>query len=184
MSNNKYINAHNLKSLNIENLFGINGTVPHTNGKLDINTLFKKNSKDSEYVFDSDTLLNGVRKRKAKVSETYLNFYRGCCEIITNASNAGITDITYEVPDNVIECVDYSPTECLKFIKEKLTEQHISTCVTSRRKIFITWHNLEEKLAKREEELQKIENINTLNNNLTLSSNENINEYYNKYTNN
>lgn len=187
MSNEKP-NMRDLKSLNIENLFGIGNSKPHTNGKLDINTLFRKKTNNVDYAFDSDILLNSVRKRKSKLSETYANIYKGCCEIITNASNAGVTDIFFEVPENVIECTDYVSHDCLKFIKDKLSNQHISTKILSKKKIFITWHDLEEKMAQREEELKKLEDIDTtrfshLSNGSHLSPNENVNENYDKYTN-
>ncbi len=164
-----------LKSLNIENLFYSGSSKPHTNGKLDINTLFKKKSQDSDFSFDSDILLNGVRKRKNKLSEVYANYYKGCCERVTMASNAGVTDIFYEVPDNIIECTDYVSLDCLKYIKERLRDQYISTKIVSKKKIFITWYDLEEKIAQRDEELKKIEEIGS-------TPDENVNKDYDKYT--
>ena len=168
-------NKREFKGLNIENLFSSKGTMPHTNGKLDINTLFNKTSNDN-YSFDSDILLNGVRKRKHKLTETYADIYKGCCELITTASNTGATDIYYDAPDHVIDCTDYDSLECLKHIKDKLLEQNISTVILSRKKIFITWYDLEEKNIRREEELQKIENIDTTGNFTNSSLNDNT--YY------
>lgn len=185
MSNSKEgrFNAHNLRSINIQNLFGTDINTPCTNGKLDIDTLFKKNTKDTDYQFDSDVLLLGVKRRKKKLLETHTNIYKQCCEIITKASDAGMTDLLFEVPDNVFDCIDYSPHECLKHIRDKLAEQQISCYIKSKKKIFITWHSLEEKLSKREEEMKKIEEINTLNNNNYSSSDKHVNEDYYKYTN-
>lgn len=177
-------NSHKLKSLNIANLFGGDGNAPHTNGKLDINTLFIKKNSVTEFSFDSDILLKGVRKRKLKVTETHANIYKGCCEIVTTASGTGATDIIYEVPDHVIECTDYDPYECLKFIKEKLMEQNISTHILTRKKIFITWHDLEEKINQKEEEIIQLEknSFDYDKHNSNLSSNENVNKYNDKYS--
>ena len=152
-----------LKNFNIENLFSSNESKPYTNGKLDINTLFKNNLQDSNFVFDSDTLLNGVRKRKVKLEDTHIDIFKGCCRTITSANDTGITDIFYEVPENIIECIDYDPKICMKFIKEKLNEHNISSLIIkkSRTKMFITWKDLEKKLAEKEEN-EKTNNINTM----------------------
>lgn len=140
-----------LKSFSIENLFSLNDVKPHTNGKLDINTLFKNNSDNTNNTnieFDSDALLNGIRKRKVKLVDTHAEIFNGCCRTITSANDVGITDIFYDVPENIIECTDYDPKVCMKYIKEKLAEHEISSLIIkkSRTKIFITWKNLEEKL--------------------------------------
>lgn len=163
-------NKHSLKHINIENLFGTDTKTSCTNGKLDINTLFKKPDNDVNFEFDSDVLLKGIRQRKKKLKETYANFYKNCCEIITKASDAGMTDLLFEIPNNVIDCIDYSPYDCLIFIKEKLALQCISSHIKSKRKLFITWYELEKKLYKKNKELEKIENINTLTNKTDCSS--------------
>jgi hypothetical protein len=152
MSSNKKIHIQNLRSINLENLLGNNETSQHTYGKLDLNSLYKT-GKNSEHVFDSEVLLNGVKKKKAKITQTYNDIYKGCCKIIVNACDAGISDIVYEVPEYVLNCLDYDSKECLKFIKQKLLEQNISGLIISSKKIFITWFNLESKLSKQNIEL-------------------------------
>lgn len=147
-----------LKNLNIENLFSSKDCKPQSNGKLDINTLFKNNIDDS-FVFDSDILLNGVRKRKLKLEDTHADIFKGCCRTITSANEAGITDIFYEVPADVIECIDYDPKVCMKYVKDKLNEHNISSLIIekSKTKMFITWKDLEKRLADK----KKLDNINT-----------------------
>lgn len=141
------INPSELEKINIENLFSsANGNRPYTNGRLDINTLFKNKSNNKDFKFDSDFLLNDVRKRKEKLSDTYMNIYKLCCDKIVSANSVGITDIIYEAPHFVPECTLYNTKECLKFIREKLDEEKISCLMLSKTKIFITWHDLEEKI--------------------------------------
>lgn len=141
-------NKCNLANINIENMFGSETKVLCTNGKLDINTLFKYTDDDecTNVEFDPNILLKGINKRKKKLNKTYAEFYKSCCDTIIKASEAGMTDILFEVPTHVIDCTDYVSYDCLVYIKEKLTDQHISTHIKSKKTIFITWHNLEKKL--------------------------------------
>lgn len=156
------MSRNNLKSLNIENLFTTGTNKPHTNGKLDVNTLFKNNPQNSEFTFSADSLLNGVRKRRTQLENTHDDIFKGCWSIISSANEAGLTDIIYEVPQNVVECTDYDSLECLKFIKKKLFDERISTHIIpkSRTKIFITWKDIEQKLKERDEEIARLESIN------------------------
>lgn len=144
---NKVNNEDHLKNLNIETFFSSKDTKPHSNGKLDINTLFSSNS-DNNFVFDADLLLEGSRRRKNKLDETQETIFKSCCRTIMTANESGITDIFYDVPEHIIECVDYDPKICLKFLKEKLSEHKIDSLIIkkSKTKIFITWNDLENKL--------------------------------------
>jgi len=146
------IDSRELEKLNIENLFSTSDdTKPYTNGKLDIDTLFGKNSRDDKnFTFDSQILLNGVKKRRQKLKEYCSDTYKTCCETIISANNSGLTDIIFEVPEIVPDCLDYKPLECLKYIENKLKEQKISDIILSPTKIFITWNNLESKIKEAE----------------------------------
>lgn len=165
MSNNNAnnIGTKNLKYLNIENLFSNGPSKPLTNGKLDIETLFEKKSNKNENKFDSDMLLNGSRKRKIKLEDTYSDIYKSCCDIIKSANDSGITDVFYQVPQHIVECPDYDSFDCMIYIKKKLLDEKISSFILPKSKIkmFITWANLEKKLSQRNENLNKIENLNT-----------------------
>ena len=139
-------NKNQLKDLNIEALFSSKDSKPHSDGNLDIKTLFS--SGDDNFIFDSNLLLDNSRKRKAKLEETHLNIFKGCCKTIMSANESGITDIFYDVPENVIECIDYDPKICTKYVREKLLEHNINSLIMtkSKTKIFITWKDLEEKI--------------------------------------
>ena len=137
-----------LEQLNIENLFtGKHGMKPYTNGKLDINTLFRKNIGGSNDVpFNAQVLLEGVKKKKQKIRECYENIYKNCCDTIMSANKVGLTDIIFEIPNNVPECMEYKPIDCIKNIQIKLREQKISCFILSLFRIFISWNDFEEQI--------------------------------------
>lgn len=160
MSKSQRIDFGELRKLNIGNLFETNdGSKPYLNGNLDINTLFTKNTTDlKDFSFDSQNLLDGIKKRRKKTDDYYMETYRTCCATISSANDSGLVDILFDVPDYVPECIDYKPKKCLNFIREKLEEQKISSLILSESRIFITWSNLEEKLLASEKEINENNN--------------------------
>ncbi len=156
-------NNSSLKNFNIENLFSGSVSKPHTNGKLDINTLFKNNIQDADFVADPDVLLNGARQRKLKLEDVHEDIFRGCWRAIIEANSSGLIDIFYDVPENIIECIDYDSKNCMKYIKSKLSEQCIQSLIISKSKtqMFITWEDLEKRLIEKEKK-QNYSDINTL----------------------
>jgi len=167
MSNKNSINYNELQKLNIENLFSSKaGNKPHTNGKLDINTLFKKCEKiNNKFVFDSEVLLESIKLKKQKIADCHLSIFKTCCESIITANSSGITDIIHEIPEHVPDVLDFDAKKCLSFIKDKLQEQKISCLILTQTRIFITWNNLEEKInAVKDEKSSSEENISNDNN--------------------
>lgn len=144
----KHVDKKELEKLNIENLFATDDNrLSHCNGNLDINTLFGDIVKIENYEFDSQILLDGIFKKRQKLNECYTQSYKNCCETIISANNVGLTDIIYDVPKFMPDCIDYVSLNCLKFIEKKLHEQKISILPLSQTKMFITWINLEEKIT-------------------------------------
>lgn len=144
-----------MNNLNIESLFcggegrsrGGSGELErkggvHTNGRLDINTLFKKKD-PPKYAFSSKLLLRTIYNRRKVLDKCYGEIYEKCCESIVSANNAGLTDIVYEVTEFVPECSDYSSEDCLLLIQEKMKDEMIPTWIMPPNKIFISWFNLE-----------------------------------------
>jgi hypothetical protein len=135
---------HNLRNINIENLFSTEQSIPHTNGKLDINTLFASKAR-KDFTVDPKILLNGGIKRKRTLEECYINIYKACWETIVQADKSGITDIIFEVPEP-ISCIGYSSTECLNIIEKNLmavSNNGIKCNPLNDKRIFITWHGIE-----------------------------------------
>ena len=152
----KSFNFKGLEKLNTQTLFCNGNNIPHTNGKLDIETLFQKKSINiKDYSFDSTILLNGIKQRKERLQEYYINMYKSCCDAITSANKSGITDILHAVPESVSEILDYDSLECMQYIKNKLNEQKISSTIWDKNKLFITWASLEKKINNERELLSK-----------------------------
>lgn len=157
MSNKISIDPRELEKLNIENLFSNqDGSKPHTDGKLDINTLFKNSKKEKDFTFDSHLLLSNVKKKKQKLKECYFEIYKNCCETILSADKSGITDIIYEIPHDIPECLDYQPADCLISLKNKLKKEDMSCLILNKFRLFISWKRLEYKI---EDELSSEEHI-------------------------
>lgn len=135
-----------MDKINIENLFANGENDFYISGSLDVFTLFSKEEKNKEYNFNSNVLLDCVRKRRQKMKEYCDNAYKLCCERIESANKSGLTDIIFEIAECVPDCLNYKPRECLEYIEKKLKAQKISTYTMSDTQIFITWINLEDKL--------------------------------------
>lgn len=139
---------HNLKNINIENLFSTGTSTPHTNGKLDINTLFASKVRN-DFVVDPKILLDGGIKRKRTLEECYINIYKTCWDTIVQADKTGITDIIFEVPEP-INCLGYSSSECLTIIEKNLmavSNNGIKCNPINNKRLFITWHGIENVLS-------------------------------------
>lgn len=135
---------HNLKNINIENLFSTETNTPHTNGNLDISTLFSSKTQKN-FIVDPKILLNGGIKRKRTLEECYINIYKICWDTIVQADKTGITDIIFEIPEPV-NCLGYSSTECLTIIEKNLmaiSKDGIKCVPINNKRLFITWHGIE-----------------------------------------
>jgi hypothetical protein len=108
-----------LEKINIENLFiSKDGTIPYTNGKIDIETLFKKkNNNNNNFEFDSRVLLDNILKKRTKMKECHAEIFKACCERICMANTSGITDIIYNIPHYVPECTGYNTKDCVQMLK-------------------------------------------------------------------
>jgi hypothetical protein len=160
MSKKEY-NVHSLRKINIENLFSTDVTKPHTNGKLDINTLFSSNKSVNDFVVDPTVLLTGGIKRKRMLEECYINIYKTCWDMLVQADKSGTTDIVFEVPEQP-NCIGYSTLECITIIEKNLmaiSNNGIKCKPVNERRLFITWYDIEKSL------LVSDKNINEHNNN-------------------
>lgn len=112
---------------------------------MSIDTLFRKND---SYNFDSKILLNTVHERKKKLDECYTAIYKKCCNQITDADKLLLTHIEYDVPV-WSDYINYSCKDCIEFIKNKLEEQKLNVFVISKTKLYISWHDLEQKIENK-----------------------------------
>lgn len=140
-----------LEHFNIENLFCSNdGSKPHTNGELDVETLFDMKYNDCnskpDVKIDTTILLHELKKQKIKLDNLHNELLKKCWDNIISANKHGLTNLTYEVPLTIPTYINYDPYECIKFIKEKLDKEKIYTKIKSFTKIYISWSELEKQL--------------------------------------
>jgi hypothetical protein len=162
MSENKY-NVRDLRKINIENLFSTDANKPHTNGKLDINTLFASKKSVNDFVIDPKILLTGGIKRKRMLEECYINIYKTCWDTIVQADKSGTTDIIFEVPD-APNCLGYSTLECITIIEKNLmsiSNNGIICNPINERRLFITWYNIEKSLLASDKNINEHDDNNS-----------------------
>lgn len=133
----------NLEKINIENLFATATSIPHTNGNLDINTLFPPKS-NKDFVVDPKLLLYGGIKRKKALEDAYIQNYKICWNTILHADKSGITDIIFEISEP-INCIGFSCSECLNIIEKNLlsvSNNGIKCKPLNDKRLFITWYDI------------------------------------------
>lgn len=135
----------NLENFNIENLFSDkkNNKKPNITGKLDIKTLFQDDNQS--YKFNSKELLESTYEKREKLKKHYEGIFKKCCETIKHANKSGFTKIEYEIP-KFSDCIGYSCSECINFLKLRLEEQNLDVYYVNQMTIYISWENLEKKI--------------------------------------
>ena len=143
-------------NISVDNLFpegkkksGIN------NKKLDIDTLFKGTplNDEPEIDFSSDKLLDKIKKRRKNKLKKFNEMLRYCYQRIEETDNNNDTDLVFSVIENIPDCKEYEPRECLEYISLKLRTQDLDTKILSNTTIFITWKYLE---LKKENNIEPI----------------------------
>ena len=117
----------------------------NNNKKLDIDTLFKGTplNDEPEIDFSSDKLLDKIKKRRKNKLKKFNEMLRYCYQRIEETDNNNDTDLVFSVIENIPDCKEYEPRECLEYISLKLRTQYLDTKILSNTTIFITWKYLE-----------------------------------------
>lgn len=144
----KNTNTKTYEYLNIENLFSTETTKPHTNGKIDIKTLFSNVEINEEEEFDPYVLIESEKRKKEKLKESYLTVRKSCMDTVTRASKNGVSDVMFQIPHYIPECINYNMNDCITEVINHLRSVHLSCCKIYDDKIFISWKDLESKLQK------------------------------------
>ncbi len=138
-------------NISIDKLFPSDNVSGTRGKKLDINSLYSNTSlnNDPEITFNSNLLIEKrIRRRNEK-----LNFYKQmlkyCYKRIAESDDNLETDILFTVIENIPECKEYNPKECLEYISVKIREEDFDTTILSSTTMFITWKYLELKKENR-----------------------------------
>ncbi len=112
---------------------------------LDINSIMTINNsvEDSIKNFNAEYLLKSNKEKREKLLKIYNKYYANCIEKIKLFHNAGRLDLIYEVPDKILENLDYIAKYCMDFIEIKLKQNFMDTYRIDNKTIFITWKYIE-----------------------------------------
>jgi hypothetical protein len=134
-----------MKNLSIKTI-NPNSKISFSNtSSFDINSLMTINNsyEDSIRNFSADNLIKHNKEKREKLLNIYNKYYAQCIEKIQLYNNAGKFDLIFEIPDKIIDNVNYIPLYCLEFIETKLKDNFLDTYKINNNTIFITWKYIE-----------------------------------------
>jgi hypothetical protein len=143
-------------TFSVDDLFPSESNKSGSRGKrMDIATLFSNASYNGEpdITFSSDILIERRNKRRKEKLNCYMQMLKYCHKRIESVDDDQNTDIIFSVVENIPECKEYDPHECLDFISKKLREEYFDTTILTDTTMFITWKYLE---LKKKEDKEKI----------------------------
>lgn len=135
-----------MNKISIETLFpSEDSNKSYSNGKINIDTLFSnnKNNDNQDRNFDSDSLIKNIVEKRKRIRKWYVNMYNICCRDIKEADQLKMKDMIYVLPDIIPECPEFDHADCIRYISQHLRLEGLDTHVINKRKIFITWINIE-----------------------------------------
>jgi hypothetical protein len=136
--------------LSINSLFGDHPELFQSSGCLDIKSLFLDN-KINKDGFNYKILLKDINNKKEKIKRIYELWRNECFRIIRDMQDNGVTDIFFSVPEIIPECNNYNSETCLLFVKSELNKQFIDSKIVTPTQLFVTWKNIESRVAAYEE---------------------------------
>lgn len=118
--------------------------VKNYTGIIDVKSLLSiKKSYDDIYLFNPDQLIKSRIEKREKILSTYMKIYKSCLEKIKMFESMNRVDMVFEIPQYMVDTLNYNPNDCLDYIRNKLTELFIDTYKISNKLIFITWKYIE-----------------------------------------
>lgn len=132
--------------MTVDSLFPCKNNVSGKKGKkINVSTLFKGSALSSEPVLDySSSVLIARREKRREVKLKHYNvMLKYCWDKIYQMDENGESDLFFNVVDQIAECKEYSPIECMEFISRKLRDESIDTVIMGNNMMFITWEYIE-----------------------------------------
>lgn len=126
-------------------------------GEIDVVSLVSSTIQHSN--FNVNEILKKKELKRLLLLEKYEYFYNLCLEKISNANNAGMSDIIFKVPHGLFSFPDYNCRVCLEYISEKLINSGFNTHILLDTEIFVTWIYLELNLSTNNKFDNKVQNI-------------------------
>ena len=97
----------------------------------------------NNFVFKTSDLLKVKTEKRNKLCIIYRTFYIDCINKIKIKNKMDITDYIYRVPVIKFNIPDYSCSDCIDFINEKLEKSGFHTLKLNNHTLFISWKYLE-----------------------------------------
>jgi len=134
-----------MENITVDDLFPNNRT---NNGGLNIDTLFKGtfNLTTIKEDLTRDDILHNIMNARKKKLKIMIKYYNKCCQCIKENINHGHDNITFTIPQVMLDCPTYSSYETLEYIANNLRKKMIDTLILDECNIFISWDYLELKL--------------------------------------
>lgn len=113
-------------------------------GTLDVLSLCDiKKSHDKAYNFTVENLIKRNKEKREKLLEMYIKQYTICLEKIDFQNRKNMTDLFYDVPLFIPDCIEYNYLECLDFIEIKLKSNFFDIYRVNKNTLFISWKFIE-----------------------------------------
>jgi hypothetical protein len=136
------------KNITIDKLIPTNSSESHSyiKGALNLNSISKDKfiNDDPNINFNSNILLENIKKRRINIRTILINAYNLCYEKILDADKSGLTDIIFIIPYKIqLNSNLCKPIQILTYISEALEKESINTYIIDSTHLFITWKFLE-----------------------------------------
>jgi hypothetical protein len=137
-----------LKNITIDKLIPSNSNESqnYIKGKINLNSISKDKfiNDDPDINFNSNILLDNIKKRRMNVRTILINAYNLCYEKILEADKSGLTDMIFLIPYKMqLNSNICTPIHILTYISNALQKELINTYIIDQTHLFITWKFLE-----------------------------------------
>jgi hypothetical protein len=72
-----------------------------------------------------------------------VKLYNKCLENIETVNSLNRTQLYFDVPLELFDCIEYNPVDCIEYIENKLQEQYVDTLKISNSSLFVSWMYVE-----------------------------------------
>jgi hypothetical protein len=136
------------KNITIDKLIpaNTNESQNYIKGKINLNSISKDTfiNDDPDINFNSNILLDNIKKRRIHIRTILINAYNLCYEKILEADKSGLTDIIFLIPYKMqLNANICTSIHILTYISKALQKESINTYIIDHTHLFITWKFLE-----------------------------------------
>lgn len=133
-----------MDKININNLFA--NAKAGRNGEINVSNMFDYDEDQTlaTVELNIDRMLEMKEEKRKLAQSQYYKLFKLCIKKINDAISIGENKIIYEIPYDVPLVTEYSFSECMEYINNKIKKLHMDTIIVSQLSIFISWEFIEE----------------------------------------